>query len=310
MRISIIALVMCVVACGDDSNNADPYKCVAAGGDACFEYPTARVEAADPISFASKAPDLTSCPAMYEIQTIPSITFTGHTFTLFGNNAIAAARFEIFQNLNLTGSLADVTSDDGTTDPDLTGSYTVTVDNMPSQVFLRTSKSGFLPLVFLYQRFDPAATALDPYDAKLATRTDISMLFENVSDAFIMGKTQVIGHATDCNGNNLVNVVANVSTSSAIGSPRTYEVGVRTYYAEEGLELRLARRTMMMQTGTSGRFAASNLSAGRHFIQIWGYLTDADVAMGGKGLSLLGEQEIIATSIESAQIVPLYGHEP
>src|SRR5262245_58029418 len=120
MRISIIALL--VTACGDESPTADPYKCVAAWGDAYFELTTARVEGADPISFASKAPILNCAPFELTMSAAP-VTLTGRTVTLYGDNPIGSVRFEMFANLNLTGSLADVTSDDGSTNPDLTGSY-------------------------------------------------------------------------------------------------------------------------------------------------------------------------------------------
>lgn len=306
MRTLSIALIAGAVGCGGEAPVADPYKCIAAGGEACFELPTAKVDAAASTG-ASTNPILDCAP--YEIVMSPGdVMINGGTTTFYGGNYIGAVRFEMFPSLNLTGQLVDVMSDDGTTNPDLTGSFTTMVSQLPSMVFWRTSKSTFLPLHFLYQRIDVSQPQIDMFNVSVATRIDISNLLENVTDQFLTGKSQVVGTAVDCNGNKLVNVVANVAPSTGRNGTRLFEEGVRTYYAMEEQDLRLGRRTMLMQTTTAGRFVISNLSPGHHFVQIWAFLTDADVAMGHMGLTLLGEQEIIVNTIETGIFVPIYGH--
>ena len=59
-----------------------------------------------------------------------------------------------------------------------------------------------------------------------ATRANIAGVIQSVGDSFLPDKSQVIGTALDCNGNKLVNVVANISPSSAANGARAYEAGV------------------------------------------------------------------------------------
>src|SRR5262249_22284954 len=147
---------------------------------------------------------------------------------------------------------------------------------------------------------------LDMFDVTVATRADVTSLLTHVGDQFTMGRSQVLGRAVDCNGHLLVNVVVNIAPSTGANGSRRYEDGGRTYYATEDTDLHLYRRTERMETTIKGTFAASNLTAGHHFVQVWGYVSDAEVAMGSAGLALLGETEIIVTNVETWIHVPIY----
>ena len=299
---AMIVIVTAVVGCTDNGPSADPYQCMSAGGSACFQLPNAKVEAADATG-ASVAVDLTCNPTSMPLG---PVTVTGTTVGLFGGNPIGPARVEMYGNLALTTALADVTSDDGSVDPMLLGSYSAAVDNLPSQIFVRASRVGLLPVTALYQHID--ATQAQSYKVLLAGQDNFTTQLEAVGDKFQPGKSQVFGTAFDCNGNRMVNVIANVATTSAIASTRQYESGVRVYYDVDGTYPSLARRTQLSQTTTFGGFAISNLSFGHHFVQIWGFASDADISKQASGLSLLGEREVIVTNTETAYLVRVDGY--
>src|SRR5262249_6528888 len=120
----------------------------------------------------------------------------------------------------------------------------------------------------------------------------------------------VFGTALDCNGNRLVNVVVNVSQTTGVNGTRLFEAGVKTYYSAEGMDYAFARRTQLMQTTSFGGYAIANLAPGHHYVQIWGYPTEADVAKGSTALVLLGEEEIVVPTTETGFIVPVYGRAP
>jgi hypothetical protein len=297
MRISF-ALAMVLGGCADDAVTPTPYTCLAAGGAACFQLPTKPIAAAD--AFGKPAQPVLDC-GPYEVRTSAApVTFRGTTVNALDATATPLVHVEAFEDLAMTRVLGETVSDE-------LGAYSLTIPAMPSQRFVRTFSTGALPVHVLYERTDVASPVHDNVELATATRANLASTLELVGDHFVPGRSQVLGVAVDCAGNSLVNVIANVAPSSAAAGDREYEAGVRTYYAVDRKSPALGRRTQVMQTTVAGRFAASNLHSGRHYMQIWGFLAESSMVDGADGLELLGEVELAVPTTETGLFVTVHG---
>jgi len=296
MRTSFV-LALVLVGCGDSEPTPDPYTCMAAGGAGCFQLPTRPVAAVDAYGKPT-AIDLNCGP--YEVATSAApVTFRGTTVNAIDATAVPLVHVETFADLAMTSLLGETISDE-------LGTYSLTIPAMPSQVFARTYATGTLPLHLLYERSDVAVSRHDMTELVTATRANFATMLEVVGDRFVAGKSQLLGVALDCNGNRLVNVVANVAPESGAGGSRQFEPGVRTYYTVDRATPALGRRTALMQTTIAGSFAASNLDSGRHYVQLWAFPAENAIADGDDGLELLGEAEVLVPSTETGIVVELH----
>ena len=284
--------------CSDDGPAADPYRCIAAGGEACFELPTDVVGAADAMGAA--AVPILACDN-FEIATSASpIMFSGHTVDFSAADTyLPAVRVEAFGDLAFTSKIFDETSDSE-------GAWAATA-SVPNLAFGRTTAAGQLPIYFLYGRIDIDDPVQDMFDVQTATRLQIAASIEVAGDRFLPGKSQVAARALDCFGNRLTNVIGNIAPASGKNGSRLFEPGVRTYYGLEGALPVLGRRTEVSQTTSTGVIGFANLAPGHHFIQLWGFPDDASLAQGSLGLELLDEKELIVFDEEAAFLVELNG---
>jgi hypothetical protein len=296
MRSSFV-LALLAVGCGDGEPTPDPYQCMAAGGAGCFQLPTKPVTAVD--AFGRPTQLVLDC-GPYEMRTSAApVTFSGTTVNAIDRTAVPLVHVETFADVAMTKLLGDTISNE-------LGDYSFTISAMPSQVHLRTFATGALPVHALYSRADVAVTEHAMTELVTASRANLASMLELVGDRFEMGTSQVTGFALDCDGNRLVNVVANVAPASAVAGSRQFEPGVRTYYTIDRATPALGRRVQLMQTTVAGSFAASNLEAGRHYVQIWGFPAENALADGDDGLELLGEAEILVPSTETGIFVELH----
>jgi hypothetical protein len=301
MRLSFALLIGVVgcTACSDDGPSADPYRCAAAGGDACFELPTDFVAAANELG-AAVLPEL-GCGVYPIASSAGAITLEGHIVD-FDNQLllIEDVRLEAFGDPVLSQLLFDETSDSN-------GAWSASAV-VPNLVFARTTAAGQLPIHFMYGRIDIGITTQSMVDFVSATKTQVSARFEAVGDRFLPAKSQLIATATDCAGNRLVNVIGNVAPASGKNGTRLFESGVRTYYGKADAGEALGRRTELSQTTSAGTFGVANLSPGKHFVQLWGFPTAAALAMGSLGLELLDEKELLVFDGEAGYMIELNGH--
>ena len=297
MRVPLV-LFAALVACSDDEPAADPYKCMAAGGGGCFEMPTKPIAAAD--ANGNAATPVLDC-APYEVTSGP-VTFTGQTVNLLNKAATPAVKVEVFGDLQLTLPAGNATSDDA-------AAYSLAIDPMPSQSFWRTTSAANLPLYFAYKRVDVTNPQQDMHDVVTATRANIGGILASVGDSFLIDKSQIFGTAYDCNGNRLVNVIANVAPNSGANGSRVFETGVKIYYYALDTQnmVALHRRTQAAMTSSPGSFVATNVATGKHYLQIWGYPSEAALAEGSAALELIGEVELAVPSMETAQFTSVYG---
>jgi hypothetical protein len=288
-----IALVL-LAACTDDPPAADPYSCIAGGGGGCFQLPSFRVEAADDAgTFVD--PNFNCAP--FEPTDLGHVAIAGSSLELFSDAPVPFVRVEMFSDLAMASRLADVESDEN-------GAFMADIQNASSLVHWRTTADGQLPVLHANR---VVATTIADFQVRSITRMRVSQLLGEVGDQFLPNKSQVFGEAYDCSGNHLMNVIANVAPSTGKNGSRLFEPGVRIYYQTDGLASRYGRRTLLHQTTPRGGFAATNLSPGHHFVQIWGFPTDADLVKGSPGLKLLAESEILVPDTEHVVVTTEYG---
>lgn len=297
MRLPAV-LLLGALGCSDDGPSADPYRCVAAGGEGCFELPTDVVSAAD-ASGVSVLPVLDCGP--YDVVTSSApLSFAGHVVDLEDSETfVPGVRIEAFADMTLTSRLFDVTSD-------ADGAWSATAA-VPNLAFTRTTADGQLPLHVMYRRVDINVAVHDMFDVQTATKTQVASMFETVGDRFLPGKSQLSAVAYDCAGNKLVNVIANIAPASGKNGSRLFEANVRTYYGAEGDMPMLARRTELAQTSSSGVIGIANISPGMHYVQLWGYPDAASLTRGSIALKLLAEHELFIADAEAVYLTPLYG---
>jgi hypothetical protein len=294
-------LLLVLAGCGDGEPSADPYACMAAGGAACFQLPASTIAAADALGKPAQAA-LHCSP--YEVHTsVAPVTFSGRTVNSFERTMTPLVHVEAFADLGLTSLLGETISDE-------VGAYELTIGTMPSQLFVRTTATGALPMHLLYQRTDPAVTQHAMFELATASRDDVATSLALVGDRFAIGKSQVTGIAYDCDGNRLVNVIANLAPESAAIGHRTFEPDVRTYYIADRASPALARRVDLAQTTIAGSFTATNVAPGRHFVQLWGFVSESAVADGADGLTLLGEAELAVPATETGLLVAVHARVP
>ena len=297
MRLPTV-LLLGLLGCDDDGPAADPYRCVAAGGEGCFELPTDVVAAADATGTIIQ-PALDCGP--YEVVTSASpLMFSGRVVDLQDRDtAVAGVRIEAFADMELTSPLF-------TTTTDADGAYSVTT-SVPNEAFARTSADGKLPLHFMYRRIDINVAVHEMFDFHAATKQQLASVFEPVGDRYLPGKSQLTAVAYDCAGNKLVNVIANVAPASGKNGSRLFEPNVRTYYGIDGETQTLGRRTEIMQTSSSGMIGVSNISPGMHYVQLWGFPDAASLTRGSIALKLVAEQPLFVADTEAGYSLPLYG---
>src|SRR6478736_6460445 len=162
-----------VAACGTEPE-PNPYACMAAGGDTCFELPTTAVEAID-VADNPVAPDL-DC-AHITGTPIGATTVAGHTIDFTTGAPLRGIAVQIYDDVALTAKSDDTVSDNY-------GELTV----MPrmSVAYWRTDGDGRLPLVEI------AKPTADRFDAHTTTKADISALLSSVGDRFLPAKSQLV----------------------------------------------------------------------------------------------------------------------
>jgi hypothetical protein len=292
----LVATLAAGPGCSDDAPVADPYQCVAAGGSRCFEVPIDVMYAVD--ATGTIVDPLLDCGPYEVALSSGPLTIGGLTVDNTEELAVPDVRMEAYADHRFTAPLFDVTSSE-------TGNWMVTVDQMPSLTFTRVSKADHLDLLYLHQRIDIALPVQDMRNVRTVTRDQIAARIATAGDLFVPGTSQLAGVAHDCAGNRLGSVIANASPVTAKLGSRRFEPGVRVYYELEN-GAALARRPQLHETSGSGGFAITNLPPGPHFIQLWGFPTQADLAIDFDGLRLVAEYEITVFEGESAIVMPLH----
>jgi hypothetical protein len=167
----------------------------------------------------------------------------------------------------------------------------------------KVTQEDYTDTFLLNQYFDPSTAA---------QMLNISAISEGLTTALpaIIGLVRepgsgvLAGAIRDCDGNEVSHALATVS---ATPGEIDHLTGADTYYLDSGAGLPV-RHDQLAQTDTNGLFAVFQLPASAEaFIQIWGFIDEADIAEGEAGLTLLAElpSPVVADTVITGSIEPL-----
>ncbi|HTM19905.1 MAG TPA: hypothetical protein VL172_05340 [Kofleriaceae bacterium] len=282
-----VCLAPLLVACGggDDA----PGVCEDDGGEACFVPPAAAMTVT-PVGESPHAPNLACAP--FEVGTIASaVEVTGVLKDyVTGDPSANGTADAFFDGVPAeTGDMHIVAGADG--------SYAFTLEaGTPTMLTVRTRAATDAVDVIGY-RFkvndDQATRMIDASTLSSNSFDQIEGLVGLVRDP---ANGAAIVAASDCDRVGIENVIGALSsTSSADGSDPTFVAGY-TFYGASGDFPVPVRRNVSEASADNGIIFSLSVPPGTYYAQVWGFLTEADVAAGRDGLTLVSEIELVVAA--------------
>lgn len=297
MRLALVCLIVGLASsasgCG---GGGDPVlkNCVDVGGADCWEMPTDTLKKRD----TETASNFTCAPAVVEFSNMDiNVTGVGVDFQTMG--VLDGATVDAFQldDLSFTTSL-------GTATTAMDGTYGFTLaSGAGSRLNWRTRHSGALDTYAINVPLD-----INMADV-MSNRAAVSLLSANAIPALVgttrtSGLGAVSGGVVDCDGDQVRNAIATVSSTSGAGNTLpTFVAGAQVYYFMGPLPV---NRSTLTATAPGGTLVVLEIPPGTAFFQIWGFVDQADVAMGESGLTLISEFEspVIGDAVLSIGMEP------
>jgi hypothetical protein len=241
------------------------------------------------------------------------MTLTGHVVDFMDmTKSVPTPTVDAFSDIDYMNPFKTLTGDGA-------GMFTMTVPMGKARVGFKVHATGYMDTFLLNQYWDPASTTgtLDI--------GDISMGLATALPAFIDFERQpgtgvLAGAMRDCQHHEVSNAIATVSSVSMMpthlqgtinvgGTPTTIIASTFYFDASTGLP---AKHKDKQATDPDGIFTIFNLPpiTGTAYMQVWGFKTDADVAQGMAGLTLLAElpSPVLADNVITGSIEPLRTH--
>jgi hypothetical protein len=229
-----------------------------------------------------------------DTPTTVEITLTGVLRDFQSDDPINGASVEVFPGIDYQ----NVLDTDGPTDN--TGAYTLTLEAGHERYGFKVTDPEYEPTFLLNQNFEPGTAAQSLDVAGISTGIALAL-------PAIIGLTRtegtgiLAGAMRDCQEREVVNAVATVSSTR--GSP-DHLAGALTYYLDAGAGLPV-RNEELIHTDTNGIFAIFEIPVtATAYIQVWGFVDDADLADGD--MTLLAElpAPVVADTVITGSIEP------
>ncbi|MCA9680464.1 MAG: hypothetical protein H6708_29775 [Kofleriaceae bacterium] len=183
------------------------------------------------------------------------------------------------------------------------GVFDLTLTTGVKRFGFKVSAPNYMDTFLLNQAFD--ANTVDQSQNVSAISTGLATALP----AFI-GITRTVGDGVlagamrDCAGNEVSNAIATVSSTSGTAD---HLDGAQTFYLDAGTSLPVKHDTLS-STDANGLFAVFELPVTTQaYVQVWGFVNQADIAQGEAGLTLLAElpSPVVADTIITGSIEPL-----
>ncbi len=287
--VSILALS--AAACGGED---DP---IVTGNDG-FVAPAVITEAN--VNDASVGPADWTClnTATDDEPSSVEITLTGLVlnFTDDGDE-VKEATVEVFEGVDYQNPLDTV----GPTGID--GAYTLTLPAGNTRLGFKMVAEDYMDTFLLNQYFEPdvAAQTKNISMISIGTATALPAL---IGLQRTEGTGVLAGAMRDCQNREVSGAIATVSQTQG---EVAHLDGAVTYYLDSGTNFPV-RHEQQPSTDTTGLFAVFELPVtGASYVQVWGFVDEADIAMGDAGLTLLAELEspVVADTVITGSIEPL-----
>lgn len=217
-----------------------------------------------------------------------SFTLTGVTYELgvAGDPAIADASITVYSGTDFGTALTTQTANGD-------GEFEVTIPAGETRISYKLEADDHLATFSLGNYYSDTADAKD--DVPGASLTIANALPSFVQVTRTPGTGVLAGTALDCNGKPVMNAFATVSTTSGSDDPVD---GALVFYVNT------VPVTTLSSTNRSGEFAILEIpdSSTNVYIQVWGYLTQADADADEK--TLIGEvaTPVLADSVITAGV--------
>jgi hypothetical protein len=191
----------------------------------------------------------------------------------------------------------DVTFATATADTSAYATVTVPTGTKRFGFKMTTTDGQTMPTFLLNQYIDPSVmvqpAGSDTDKTKSMKIQSVSTSTANTLPALI-GETRtpmtgvIAGALRDCQHREMSNFVATVSSTQGTATPLT---GAEAYYFSAGVELPVHHQQQESASG-DGLFMVIQLPAApTAYVQMWGYLTDADATAGGD-MKLIAELQV------------------
>lgn len=227
-----------------------------------------------------------------------AISLSGQIRDFQNGTGVGPATITAFPGIELGGNAGTATSDSvAATRGNFSNMNLAMLPSGTTRYGFKLEAAGSVKTYLLNQYLDPAAATQN---------RNMSIVSESTANALpaLVGVTRdpakgvLAGAMRDCDGNEVSNAVATVS--SVAGSP-THLTGALSYYFNKDTGLP-ARNSAVPVMSANGLFVVLELppQTAPAFIQVWGFTSAADLAMGEAGLKLLAE---LASPVEGNAVI-------
>lgn len=200
-------------------------------------------------------------------------------------NAVPNATVEVFENQDYM-NVEDTATSDATT-----AEVTLTIPAGVKRFGYRMTSSSSMPTFLLNQTLpsptEPEQTVGSIQSVSNATAQTLPAL---IGQTRTPGTGVVAGALRDCQGREISGFIATVSSTS--GSVNIVS-GADTYYFDSAVGLPV-HHNRQKYASADGLFMIIEIpgTTGKGYVQMWGFPTEADLAMGMAGLKLVAELEV------------------
>ncbi|MFN0249023.1 MAG: hypothetical protein ACKV2T_19210 [Kofleriaceae bacterium] len=299
-----LLLLILIAACGDDGGSA-PVD--AKPDDRGFNKPTAPLMANNEEgdnNWVEKGPANMAClnTPSADVATTAEITINTQVSDFQSGNANPGVSVTVFANQDVNQPFgAAAMSDDS-------GNLTTTIPAGTRRFgYKMVDTSDSLDTLLLNQILeDETTTPQTVSDIQIVSKATAATLPALIGVSRTEGTGVLAGAMRDCDGFEVSNFIATVSSTSGAGNTApTFLDGVDTYYFSASVGLPV-RHSQQAASSRDGLFMAIEMQPNpTAYVQVWGYKTAADVT--ADNLSLIAElrTSVIAETVITGSYEPL-----
>ncbi len=227
-----------------------------------------------------------------------AIALTGKIEDFQSGDGVGNATVTAFPGIMLTANSGMATSSNVAA---TRGDFSMNLTMLPAgerRFGFKVEATGYLKTYLLNQYLNPA-NATQNRDISAVSESTANALPAFVGVTRDVAKGVLAGAMRDCQGREVSNAGATVSSTAGAVA---HLAGAETFYFSAGSSSLPVRHTQSPTMNKDGLFVVLNLppQTPPAFIQIWGFPTAADLAMGAAGLKLLGE---LASPVEANAVI-------
>lgn len=289
-----------LAACGGDDTNTTPD----ANDDIGFNTPTVTLKANREVSEDNweeiGAADL-SClgTASADVASTVEVTLMTKVSDFQSGNAVPNATVTVFHNQDHANPFDTKMSDSS-------ANITFTIPSGTKRFGYKMTSSNALPTFLLNQTLDsPSEPNQSETEIQSVSNATAATLPALIGQTRVQGTGVVAGALRDCQKREISGFIATMSSTPATASPLQ---GAEAYYFSSSVGLPVHHNQAQFASH-DGLFMIIQVptTTPMGYVQMWGFPTDADLAMGKAGLKLIAELQvpILADTVITGSYEPL-----